>query len=103
MSEKCQQQKCRSVCWQPVSSRQARNFEFELVLSAFAATPCNATSSVSRRDDFARLPLVAHQPIDGAQREDGCGERQQMEGIRARQIENDQFADRKSTRLNSSH
>src|SRR5213082_746656 len=31
----CQQQKCGSVCWQPVSSRQARNFEFELVLSAF--------------------------------------------------------------------
>ena len=40
---KCQQQKCRSVCWQPVSSRQARNFEFELVLSAFVATAlqCN--------------------------------------------------------------
>ena len=39
----CQQQKCRSVCWQPVSSRQARNFEFELVLSAFVATAlqCN--------------------------------------------------------------
>jgi hypothetical protein len=38
-----QQQKCRSVCWQPVSSRQARNFEFELVLSAFVATAlqCN--------------------------------------------------------------
>src|SRR6476646_7546798 len=57
MSGKCQQQKCRSVCWQPVSSRQARNFEFELVLSAFVATACKATSSVSRRDDFARLPL----------------------------------------------
>ena len=43
MSEMCQQQKCRSVCWQPVSSRQARNFEFELVLSAFVATAlqCN--------------------------------------------------------------
>jgi hypothetical protein len=40
---KGQQQKCRSVCWQPVSSRQARNFEFELVLSAFVATAlqCN--------------------------------------------------------------
>jgi len=38
-----QQQKCRSVCWQPVSSRQVRNFEFELVLSAFVATAlqCN--------------------------------------------------------------
>jgi hypothetical protein len=43
MSQRCQQQKCRSVCWQPVSSRQARNFEFELVLSAFVATAlqCN--------------------------------------------------------------
>jgi len=42
-SHLCQQQKCRSVCWQPVSSRQARNFEFELVLSAFVATAlqCN--------------------------------------------------------------
>src|ERR1700730_4988051 len=38
MSVSCQQQKCRSVCWQPVSSRQARNFEFELDLSAFVAT-----------------------------------------------------------------
>src|ERR1700688_3348538 len=43
MSQTCQQQKCRSVCWQSVSSRQARNFEFELVLSAFVATAlqCN--------------------------------------------------------------
>jgi len=43
MSQRYQQQKCRSVCWQPVSSRHARNFEFELVLSAFVATAlqCN--------------------------------------------------------------
>ena len=41
---------------------------------------------------ITRTLPVTHQPIDRAEREDGCGESQQLENIGARQVEDDQFA-----------